>query len=1125
MSDVNNLRAQRLLERLRMVTAELSGCDAKDLAATATFLELGFDSLFLTQLAAAFQNECGVKITFRQLFDELPTLKALADHIDRSLPAEAPPAVVPAAGAEAPPEVPALTAAATAVPTSNAPLAMATAMPLVTTARLGAVQAVMAQQLALMSRQLQLLQGARGVAALPPAVAAVPAAAAATAAAATAPVLEREAPEKPALPKGFGPQVSREERTLTPRQRDHLDRLIARYNAKTIGSKRRTQAHRAHHADPRTAAGFNRLWKEMVYPIVVERSSGCRLWDVDGNEYIDMLNGFGPNFLGHSPDYVKQALLAQIDKGIEVGPQTPLAGEAAKLFCELTGMDRVSWVNTGSEAVQAAIRLSRTITGRNKIVVFSGDYHGNFDEVLVRVTNTASGRRTLPLAPGIPFRAVEDVLVLDYGTDESIEIIRKHAKEIAAVLVEPVQSRRPDFQPREFLHELRRLTAHEGIVLVFDEVITGFRIGPGGAQAHYGVEADLATYGKIVGGGMPIGVVAGRARFMDTFDGGMWQYGDDSFPSAGVTFFAGTFVRHPLAIAAAHAALTHLKAQGPALQEAVNQRTTRYAGELNRFFQERGVRIRIPHFASQMFIKVEEDSELATLLFYHLRDRGVHLLEGFPTYMTAAHGDADVERVIAAMKDSVFEMQADDVLPRPANERSEPAWRRTLPLTAAQHEVWLASQLGDMASCAFNESDSIAIDGPLDAALFARTAAAVLARHEAFRLRFDRDGTSQSVDPHAVFDVPLVDLSGVADHQRSERFDELIDREALTSFDIERGPLVRATLVKLSAQSHVFVIYCHHIVFDGYSSELLMREIARAYSAAKRGEPLPPSNARPFSVFAERVRQHAAGESANESLAYWRAVYVDEPPAPLELPTDRPRGSQRSYHGATVHREVDAALSQALRQASKGLGASLNAVLLSAFQTLISRLSAQEDVVVGVPAAGQAWLETATVGYCVNALPLRAATRHDKPFAQLVKESQSALLRAVEHQGASLGTIVGALGLPRDPSRLPLVEVVFNHSRYFADINIADCEVSARENHRRAIHYDLFFNVVESGSALVIDCDYCSELFDAATIERWIDHYCELLRGVCADGKQSLGELPLLSAQQGADVIAMWGRR
>ncbi len=176
------------------------------------------------------------------------------------------------------------------------------------------------------------------------------------------------------------------------------------------------------------------------------------------------------------------------------------------------------------------MRLARTVTGRDKIVIFTKDYHGNFDEVLVKGVGSGDAIRSLPIAPGIPRRAVDDMIVLPYGTDEALEIIRKRAHEVAAVIVEPIQSRRPEFQPREFIREVREITRQSGSVFVFDEVITGFRTGPRGAQEYYGVEADLATYGKVVGRSMPLGVVAGKAEYMDTFDGGMWQYGDDSFP-------------------------------------------------------------------------------------------------------------------------------------------------------------------------------------------------------------------------------------------------------------------------------------------------------------------------------------------------------------------------------------------------------------------------------------------------------------------------------------------------------------------------------------------------------------------------------------------------------------------
>ena len=1146
MGTVGQLRVARIVERLRTVAADLSGYAPDDLAEGATFLDMGFDSLFLTQLAGAFQGEYGVRITFRQLFDEMPTLRALAEHIDAALPPEEVPASesAPAAAVGIPVDaIAAETVAAERAPTAEAASIAPAAAPVAAVANSGSgwpgapnsggLQGVMAQQLALMSQQIQLLQSLKGgmPAAAPPARPGVQAGAVQLPIAAPSPVVApAKADAQPqtaqpvadgSAPKAPAAAAAREERVLTRRQREHIDRLTARYNARTMRSKQHVQEHRPHHADPRTAAGFNRLWKEMVYPIVIEGSRGCRLRDIDGNEYIDILNGFGPNFLGHSPSFISDALKAQLDKGIEVGPQTPLAGEAAKLFCELTGMDRVSWVNTGSEAVQAAIRLSRTYTGRNKIVVFTGDYHGNFDEVLVRVTKNGKGeRRTFPLAPGIPFRAVEDVIVLDYGEDESLEVIRQNAADIAAVLVEPVQSRRPDFQPHEFLKKLRKLTEDEGVVLVFDEVITGFRIRPGGAQEYYGIKADLATYGKIIGGGMPIGVVAGRARFMDTFDGGQWQYGDDSFPSAGVTFFAGTFVRHPLAIAAVHAALQYIKAQGPTLQETVNKRTTRLTTELNAFFKERGLKIHIPHFASQMFIRVQEEGELATLLFFHLRARGIHVLENFPSYMTAAHTDEDVDAIIAAFKDSILEMQADGILPQaPAADADAGTWRRSLPLTDAQREVWFASQMGDMANCAFNESDSVRIDGPLEVDRFVEAVKGALGEQEAFRYRFDPEGATQWVDENATFDVPVIDVSGMDEAERKRRVDALLEEEALKPFDLEHGPLVRAHLLKLAPESHLFVVYCHHIVFDGYSADVLMGRIARLYAAA--GDESDEDGIVPFSVYAYRVS--GACEAGDAALRFWQEVYETLPP-PLELPTDRPRSAMRSHRGATLHRELDAGLSQALRGTAKALRTSLNVVLLSSFQSLLSRLTAQDDIVVGVPVAGQAHTGLETVGYCVNALPVRATPAHDKPFASLVSETQRNLFDALDHQDASLGQVVTRLGVPREAGRLPLVEVIFNYSGYFSKLDLPGCTVATHENPRRAIYFDMFFNIIESGGRLVIDWDYASDLFDPATMERWADHYVELLRGVAADSGQAIGDLPLLPDRVGDTAVAGWGR-
>ena len=205
---------------------------------------------------------------------------------------------------------------------------------------------------------------------------------------------------------------------LTQAQEQYLHAFVEKYVRRTPGSKQLTADNRTHLSDPRSVAGFRQIWKEMVYPVVVNRSSGSRLWDVDGNEYIDLTNGFGMILFGHNPEFIREAIRAQLDQGIEIGPQTPLAGEVAKLVCEMVGMERAALCSTGSEAVTAAIRVARTVTGRDKIAMFAGSYHGIFDEVLVRPRVVGGTPRAVPIAPGIAPNMVENIVVLEYGNPE-----------------------------------------------------------------------------------------------------------------------------------------------------------------------------------------------------------------------------------------------------------------------------------------------------------------------------------------------------------------------------------------------------------------------------------------------------------------------------------------------------------------------------------------------------------------------------------------------------------------------------------------------------------------------------------------------------------------------------------
>ncbi|MFB6818490.1 MupA/Atu3671 family FMN-dependent luciferase-like monooxygenase [Streptomyces sp. NPDC056347] len=484
-------------------------------------------------------------------------------------------------------------------------------------------------------------------------------------------------------PQAHGPRVvvapdAGMVRATSPRtQQEHLDDLVRRYTARTAASKALAQRHRRRLADSRAVVGFRRSTKEMLYPVAARRAQGSRIEDIDGNGYTDITMGFGVLLFGHEPEFVREAVREHLSRGIRLGPRGPETGEAAELLCELTGMERVAFANSGTEANAAAIRLARAATGRDRIVTFTGAYHGHADQVLGRDAGHGSPERTVPVSRGIPQSAVSELTVLEYGSEESLHAIERDAERIAAVIIEPVQSRHPSLRPVAFVRRLRELTARHGIVLMFDEMLTGFRPALRGAQELYGVTPDLATYGKLLGGGFPIGAIAGRSDIMDGVDGGHWSYGDDSGPTADTTFFGGTYLQHPVSMTAARAVLTHLKERGPHLQERLNARTTELAHGLNDFFEAEEFPLRMGWFGSQFRFEHRADMEL---LYYHLMLRGVHVWEWRNFFLSTAHTDGDIEHVDEAVRGSLRDLRkagffrTGKVLPpRPAPVRSPAA--------------------------------------------------------------------------------------------------------------------------------------------------------------------------------------------------------------------------------------------------------------------------------------------------------------------------------------------------------------------------------------------------------------------------------------------------------------------
>ena len=1098
------------------IIEDLSGEAIAAGEADKTFLELGFDSLFLSQVTQRLDNRFGVKIKFRQLLGDLSSIPALSRFIAGQVPPEpetASPSPVPVSTPEVAVAAPPTTVSAASETPAGASPAFSSTAP-------AGLEAILRDQLAamsqLMGRQIDLLRG--GVAPVTPSPAPAPAPAPvplpAAAVQASAPVSQAVqaalAPGAAAAARfeNFGPTRTVSGTHLDATQQQYITSLTDRYVRRTRGSKQYTAAHRPTLADPRVAAGFRDIWKEMVYPIVSNRAKGSRIWDIDGNEYVDLVNGFGQTAFGHSPDFVVDAVSAQLQAGFAIGPQADLAGKVTELFCELTGNERATFCNTGSEAVMAAMRIARTVTGRSRVVMFAGSYHGQFDEVLIKGGRSKTTPIATPVAAGIPTGSVGNMVVLDYATPESLQWVRENAHDLAAVIVEPVQSRHPALRPVEFLRELREITAASGTAFVFDEVVTGFRVHPGGMQAVFGIRADLATYGKVVGGGLPIGVLAGKAAFMDALDGGAWDYGDESVPEVAVTFFAGTFVRHPLVLASAYAVLKHIKEGGPGLQQSLEQRTRRMVDDINGFLQARGLVTRVETFASWFYFTFAAESGLASLLYYDMRDAGIHIQEGFPCFLTTAHSDADLSRIADAFKGAVKRAQQAGVLPSPDPGAGMPEpvdeWPSApfeVPLTEPQTEIWLSAQMGDEASCAFNESVSLTFAGDLDQQALEAALADVVDRHDALRAHFDAAGTSMWIEPGLVVPLTLAaDASGL---------EELIVRDARTPFDLVGGPLLRATLLRQDTDRSVLVLTAHHIVCDGWSINVIVGELAACYAARREGRPHGLAAPLPFSRYALEQSRRAASAVA-ETDAFWQQSFA-APAQPLELPSDRSRPALKSFHGATERRRIGPELYRAAKRLGAANGCTLFVTLLATFQALVGRLADAGEVVVGVPTAGQSALEDEIlVGHCVNFLPLRGAWTGTTTVAEHLAATRRVVLDAYDHQDTTLGRIVRRLALPRDPNRLPLAEVQFNLERLADGLEFAGLQVSVEANAKQFVNFDLFCNIVESSAGLAIECDYNSDLFDGATVARWLELFETLLDQMCQRGTEPLCTVPML---------------
>jgi glutamate-1-semialdehyde 2,1-aminomutase len=391
-------------------------------------------------------------------------------------------------------------------------------------------------------------------------------------------------------------------------------------------------------------------------PLFIARGNGSKFWDVDGNEFIDYIGSWGPHLFGHNPPFIINALKNAIENGTSFGAPTELEVEMAKIISELVpSVEMVRMVNSGTEATMSAVRAARGYTGKEKFIKFEGCYHGHADYFLIKA---GSGALTLdiPTSPGVTKGNAADTLLADYNNIESVKkLISVNKGEIAAVIIEPIAGNMGVVKAKaEFLKELRSICIEEKIILIFDEVMAGFRVAAGGGQEVLGIKPDLSTFGKIIGGGLPVGAFGGKREIME------------KIAPSGPVYQAGTLSGNPLAMAAGYAALKYIK-DNPGIYKHLEEKSSYLESGMKDNLNSVGKKYAMNRVGSMMCMfftedivddfksAVKSDTALYGKYFHEMLKRGIYLAPAQfeALFISTSHSKEDLDKTITAHKEAL----------------------------------------------------------------------------------------------------------------------------------------------------------------------------------------------------------------------------------------------------------------------------------------------------------------------------------------------------------------------------------------------------------------------------------------------------------------------------------------
>ncbi|MCY7864840.1 amino acid adenylation domain-containing protein [Bacillus spizizenii] len=1100
--DINHTKTH-IESFLKTVISNASGIRADEIDSNAHFIGFGLDSIMLTQFKKAIADEFNVDIPMERFFDTMNNIQNVVDYLAEAVPSAAftPPQENVTAQeelviSEAQPELEHQEHMLDKIIASQNQLIQQTLQ-----AQLDSFN-LLRNNSHSVSKEYEISQDKSSLSPKP------------------VTVKKNSAQEaKPYVP--FQRQTLNEQVNYTPKQRQYLESFIEKYVDKTKGSKQYTDETRFAHANNRNLSSFRSYWKEMVYPIIAERSEGSRMWDIDGNEYIDITMGFGVNLFGHHPSFITQTVVDSTHSALPpLGPMSNVAGEVADRIRACTGVERVAFYNSGTEAVMVALRLARAATGRTKVVVFAGSYHGTFDGVL-GVANTKGGSAPAnPLAPGIPQSFMNDLIILHYNNPDSLDVIRNLGNELAAVLVEPVQSRRPDLQPESFLKELRAITQQSGTALIMDEIITGFRIGLGGAQEWFDIQADLVTYGKIIGGGQPLGIVAGKSEFMNTIDGGTWQYGDDSYPTdeAKRTFVAGTFNTHPLTMRMSLAVLRHLQAEGETLYERLNQKTAYLVDQLNSYFEQSQVPIRMVQFGSLFRFVSSVDNDL---FFYHLNYKGVYVWEGRNCFLSTAHTSDDIAYIIQAVQETVKDLRRGGFIPEGPNSPDEGGHKEpeTYELSPEQKQLAVVSQYGNDASAALNQSIMLKVKGAVQHTLLEQAVRNIVKRHDALRTVIHVDDEVQQVQARINVEIPVIDFTGYPNEQRESEVQKWLTEDAKRPFHFqEQKPLFRVHVLTSNQDEHLIVLTFHHIIADGWSIAVFVQELESTYAAIVQGSPLPSHEVASFRQYLDWQQAQIENGHYEEGVRYWRQ-HLSEPIPQAFLPSMSSSRYPHGYEGDRYTVTLDRPLSEAIKSLSIRMKNSVFVTILGAFHLFLQQLTKQAGLVIGIPTAGQLHMKQhMLIGNCVNMVPVKNTASSESTLADYLGHMKETMDQVMRHQDVPM-TLV-ASQLPHD--QMPDMRIIFNLDRPFRKLDFGQMEAELIAYPIKCISYDLFLNVTELDQEYVLDFDFNTNVISPEIMNKWGAGFVNLLKKMVEGDSAPLDALIMFSEEDQFDLLELY---